>query len=115
MKYNESKIYYSILTKVLSDGNVSCLTVFTDDFLNTSNNETDFPELKSCLKNHLRLKFQKYLCLNTWIFGLYKSPLGFSIDKTDHIMELVNKWSQAGNIEKPIHHSVNTPHMKMNS
>ena len=53
-KYNKTTIDNSIYITVLSDGKVSYLTVSTDDFLNTTNNETAFPELKRALKNTLR-------------------------------------------------------------
>ena len=39
--------------------------------------------------------------LNFWI---YQSPLGFSIDQTDHIIELVNEWFPTGkfrNVDTP--------------
>ena len=37
-------------------------------------------------------------------FRIFQSPLGFSIDHTDHIMELVNEWFPTGkfrNIDTP--------------
>ena len=40
IKYNKITIYPAIYIKVLSDGTVSYLMVFTDGFLNTTNNET---------------------------------------------------------------------------
>ena len=53
IKYKKITIYHTIYIKVLSDGTVSYLTVSTDDVLNTTNNETEFTELKSFLKNTL--------------------------------------------------------------
>ena len=46
LKYKKITIYHAIYIKVFSDGTVSYLTVSTDDVLNTTNNETVFPELK---------------------------------------------------------------------
>ena len=43
VKYNRSKIDHDIYIKVFSDGKVSYITVSTNDFLNTTNNETEFP------------------------------------------------------------------------
>ena len=46
IKYNKIKIDHAIYIKVLFDGTVSYLTVSTDGVLNTTNNETEFPELR---------------------------------------------------------------------
>ena len=35
--------------------------------------------------------FLKYL-----YFRIYQNPLGFSIDQTDHIIEVINKWFPTG-------------------
>ena len=43
IKYNKSTIDHEIYIKVFNDGTVSYLTVYTDDVLNTTNNETSFP------------------------------------------------------------------------
>ena len=40
IKYKKRKIYHAIWIKFSTDGTVSYLTVSTDDFLNTTNNET---------------------------------------------------------------------------
>ena len=39
-KYKKITIYHAIYIKVFYGGTVSCLTVSTDDNLNTTNNET---------------------------------------------------------------------------
>ena len=36
-------------------------------------------------------------CLN---FRIYQSPLGFSVDQIDHIMEVVNEWFPTGTFRK---------------
>ena len=46
LKYKKITIDNTIYIKVLSDGTVSYLTVSTDDVINTTNNETEFPEIK---------------------------------------------------------------------
>ena len=45
IKYNKTTINHAIYIKIFSDGTVSYLTVYTDDFLNTTNNETEFSEV----------------------------------------------------------------------
>ena len=49
IKYKKSTIDHAIYIKVFTDGTVSYLTVSTDDFLNTTNNENTFPELTNPL------------------------------------------------------------------
>ena len=46
LRYKKSTIYHEIYIKVFSDGTVSFLTVYTDDFLNTTDGETEFPALR---------------------------------------------------------------------
>ena len=43
IKYKKITIDHAIYIKVFADGTVSCLTVSTDGFLNTNNNENAFP------------------------------------------------------------------------
>ena len=68
MRYNKITIDHAIYIKVFSDVTVSYITVSTDYFLNTTNNETVFPELRRVLKKHLRLKSKNYFSLTTWLF-----------------------------------------------
>ena len=44
IEYKKSTIDHAIYIKVFDDGTVSYLTVSTDDVLNTTNNENEFPE-----------------------------------------------------------------------
>ena len=79
-------IYDAICIKVFSDGTVSYPTVSTYSAPNTTNNETEFPELTRVFEEHFEMKVQegsviKYLYLRIW-----QSPLGFSVDQTGHIM-----------------------------
>ena len=67
LKYKKSIIDHAIYIKVLSDVTVSCLTVSTNDVINTTTNYTEFPELSICLKKLLRLKSSKDLSLSTYI------------------------------------------------
>ena len=46
IKYKKRTIDHAIYTKVFSEGKFSYLTVYTDDFINTNNNETKFTELR---------------------------------------------------------------------
>ena len=68
MKYNKTTIDYAINIRVFYDGNVSYLTVFTDDVLNTTNNEIVFTELRRVLRKLLIINSKKDLFLSTRIF-----------------------------------------------
>ena len=96
LKYNKSTIDHAIYIKVFTDGNVSYVTVSTDDVLDTNNNENAFPELTIVSKEHFEMKVQEGLVLKYLNFRICQSPLGLSIDQTDHIMELVNEWFPTG-------------------
>ena len=54
LKNKKSTIYHDIYIKVFTDGTVSYLTVFTDDVLNNTNNETAFTKLTIFFKNTFR-------------------------------------------------------------
>ena len=69
---------------------MSYLTVFTDDVLSTDNNETEFTELTRVFKEHFDIKVQEGSVIKCLNFRILQSPIGFSIDQNDHIMELVN-------------------------
>ena len=43
-----------------------------------------------------------------------QSPLGFSIDQTDHIMEILNEWFPTGKFRKVDTPLLQTLHMKSN-
>ena len=100
IKYNKGKIYHAIYIRFFYFGTVYYLKVYTDDVLNTTNNETKFPELTRFFKKHFEIKFQegsvlKYL--NLWTF---QSTLDFSVDQTDKITELVKEWFPTGKFRK---------------
>ena len=57
-KYKKITIYHSIYIKIFYDGTVSYLTVSTNDILNTTNNETAFPELTKVFEEHFEMKVQ---------------------------------------------------------
>ena len=83
---------------------MSYITVSTDDVLNTNNNEHAFPELTRVFKEHFDMKVKEGSFLKYLNFRVCQSPLGFSIDQTDHIMGLVNKWLPTGkfrHVDKP--------------
>ena len=90
IKYKKITIDHTIYIKVFTDGTVSYLTVFNGDVLNTTNNETELPELTRVFKEHFEMKLQEVPVLKCLNFRICQSPIGFSIDQTDHIMELVN-------------------------
>ena len=92
IKYEKITIDRAIYIKVLSDETVSYLTVSNDDFLNTNNNKTAFPEPTRVFEVHFEMIVQKWSVFKYLNFQIFQSPLGFSFDKTDPIMELVNNW-----------------------
>ena len=114
IKYKNSTIDHAIYIKVFIDGTVSYITVSTDDVLNTTNNENKFPELTIFLKEHFEMKIQEVSALKYLNFRIFQSPFGFSIDQTDHIMELLNEWFPNVILETLIHLFGKTIHMKRN-
>ena len=92
LEYKKSTIDHDIYIKVFDDSTVSYLTVSTDDVLNTTNNENAFPELSRVFKEHFEMKLQEGSILKYLNFRICHYYLGFSIDQTDNIMELVNEW-----------------------
>ena len=90
IKYKKSIIYHAIYIIVFTYGTVSYLTVSTDCVLDTTNNETEFPEPKIFFKERFEMKVQEGSGFKYLNYKMCQSPLGFSVDQTDHIMELVN-------------------------
>ena len=91
IKYKKSTVDHSIYIEYLSDVTVYYLKLSIDDVLNTTNNDTAFPELTSVFEEHFEIIFQEGSILKYQNFLICQSPLGFSIDHNDHIMELVNE------------------------
>ena len=56
IKYKKRRIDHSIYIKVYSDGTVSYIRVFTDDVLNTTNNDMEFTELTRVFEKHFEMK-----------------------------------------------------------
>ena len=100
LKYKNSIVYHDIYIKVFTDGTVSYLTFSTDDVLNTINNQTAFTEPTIVFKEHFDVKLQQVSVLKYLNFRIFQYPLGFSVDQTDHIMELVNEWFPTVNFRK---------------
>ena len=99
-KYKKITIDHDIYIKVFHDGTVSYLMVYTDNFLNTTNAETSFTELRIFFEEYFELKVQEGSVLRYRNFRIFHSPLGFSIDKNDHITEIVNEWLPTGKFKK---------------
>ena len=74
--------------------------VYTDDVLNNNNNKTAITELGKLFEEAFEIKFQGGYVLKYLNFRIFQSPLGFSIDQTDHIMKLVNEWFPTGKFIK---------------
>ena len=100
IKYKRSKIDHAIYIKVFNDGTVSYLTVSTYDVLNNINNDTAFPELKRVFEEDFDIKVQEVSFLKYLKLRICQSPLGFSVDQIDLIMELVNEWFPDGKFRK---------------
>ena len=64
-RYKKITIDCAIYIKVLSDGKVPYLVVSTDDFFNTTINETALTELRRFLENIFTLKSKKDVSLST--------------------------------------------------
>ena len=56
LKYKKITIDHAIYIKVFSDITVYYITVYTDDFLNTTNNETEFTEITRVFEKHSEMK-----------------------------------------------------------
>ena len=59
IKYKKFTIYHTIYIKVFYFGIYSYLVVSTDDFLNTTNNETAFTEIRRGFEETFEIKFQE--------------------------------------------------------
>ena len=59
MKYKKRKFDHAIYIKVLYDVTVSYIIVYTDDVLNTTNNETEFAELRIIFEEYFEIKVQE--------------------------------------------------------
>ena len=70
---------------------MSYLTVSSDDVLNSTNNETEFPELTKVLEEHFDMKFQEGFILKYTNLKKFQSLIDLSVDQTDNIIELVNE------------------------
>ena len=81
--------------------------VSTYYFLNATNNKTAFPELRRVFQEAFDIKVQEGSALNYLNLRICQSPIGFSVDQTDHIMEKVNEWFLTGKFRK-----VDTPFSK---
>ena len=46
------------------------------------------------------MKAQEGSVLKHLNFRIFQSPIGLSVDKTDHIMELLNEWYPTGKFRK---------------
>ena len=69
---------------MFSDGTVSYITVSTDDFINTTNNETSFTEPTRYFEEHFEMKVQERSVLKYFNLRIFQSPIGFSVDNTDN-------------------------------
>ena len=92
LKYNKITIDHDIYIKFFSGGTVYYLTVSTDDFINTTNNETEFTELTRVFEEHFEMKVQEGSVLKYLNLLIFQSSLGFIAYHNNTITELVNEW-----------------------
>ena len=59
-----------------------------------------FLELRIVFEEHFEIKVQEGSVLKYQNFRICQSPLGFSVDQTDHIIEIVNEWLPDGKFMK---------------
>ena len=59
IKYNKITIDNDIYIKVLSDGTVSYITVYTDNLMDTTNNVIAYTELRRGFEEIFEIKFQE--------------------------------------------------------
>ena len=112
LKYKKSTIDHDIYIKGFSGVIASYLTVYTDDALSTPNNETEFPKITIVFEENFGMKVQEGYVLKYLNFLIFQSSLGFSVDQTDHIMELVNELFPTGSLESFIETLGHTLHKK---
>ena len=79
-----------ISTSKKTDGTVSYLKVYIFGVTSTNNNDTYFPELTIVSEAQFEMKVQERYVLKYIYLLIFQSPLGFSVDSTDSIMEIVN-------------------------
>ena len=58
LKYKKSKIDHDIYIKLFSDETVAHLTIYTDNVLNTNNNDTTFTEPTRFYEEYSEMKVQ---------------------------------------------------------
>ena len=86
MKYKKSTIDYAIYIKIFSGGTVSYTTFSIYDVLNTTTDETEFPELRRFFEESFEGKVQEGYVLKYLNFLTCQCPIGFRDDYTDHII-----------------------------
>ena len=86
-KYKKSTIDHAISIKVFNGGIVSYLILYTDDVLNTTNNEKSFPELTIVFKEHFEMKVQEGSVIKYLNFG-FSSLLLVSV-----LIRLITLWN----------------------
>ena len=106
MKYKKITVNNAIYINIFYDGTVSYLTVSTGDVLDIINNDTDFSGLKNVFEEKFETKVQEGYVLKYLKFKICQSPLGLSINQTDHIMKIVNEW-----LPMVKHRNVSSPFM----
>ena len=96
LKYKKVIIDHYIRIKVFSTVTVSYIKVSTDDVINTTDKEKSFPGIARLFEEQFEVKYQEGTVIKYLNFQFFQSNLGFSVDHTDYIMELVNAFFPTG-------------------
>ena len=87
IKYKRIQIDPDICTNVLYDVTVSYLKISSGYIINTTNNETEFTELRRVLEEYFETKVQQGSLIKYLNSRVFQSPLGFIVEQTYQIME----------------------------
>ena len=100
LKYNKSTTDNAIFIKVFSDGTVFYITVSNDHVFNSTNNETEFTEIRRVFEEDFDINYQEVSVLKYLNLWIIQYLFVFNVDKTDHIMKLINEWLPTGKFRK---------------
>ena len=92
IKYKKITIDHAIYTNLFYDETVYYLTVSTNDVINTTNNKIEFTEIIIFFEEYFEIKVQEGSILKYINLQICQYRLGFSVDQTDNITEIVNEW-----------------------
>ena len=75
-----------VLSSCQSGGIVSYIKFSTGYIIDNNNNKAEFTELRIVFEEYFEIKAQEGYVLKYLNFRIFHYPIGFSVDKNDHIM-----------------------------